>query len=81
MVAVAKFIKRTDPNGKVVFIGPCIAKKMEVKDTKAGEYVDAVITFEELEAMFAANDFDLSQFEETVLDDASYFGRIFARSG
>ena len=81
MVAVAKFIKRTDPNGKVVFIGPCIAKKMEVKDTKAGEYVDAVITFEELEAMFAANDFDLSKFEETILNDASYFGRIFARSG
>ena len=31
--------------------------------------------------MFDANNFDLSSFEETVLDDASYFGRIFARSG
>ena len=31
MVAVAKFIKRTDPNGKVVFIGPCIAKKWKLK--------------------------------------------------
>lgn len=81
MAAVAEFIKRTDPTSKVVFIGPCIAKKMEVKDTKSGKYVDVALTFEELEAMFAANDFDLATFEETVLDDASYFGRIFARSG
>ena len=81
MAAVAEFIKRTDPTSKIVFIGPCIAKKMEVKDTKAGNYIDVALTFEELEAMFAANEFDLSTFEETVLDDASYFGRIFARSG
>ena len=81
MAAVAEFIKRTDPTSKIVFIGPCIAKKMEVKDTKSGKYVDVALTFEELEAMFDANNFDLSSFEETVLDDASYFGRIFARSG
>ena len=81
MATVAEFIKKTDPTSKVVFIGPCIAKKMEVKDTKSGKYVDVALTFEELEAMFDANNFDLSSFEETVLDDASYFGRIFARSG
>ena len=81
MAAAAEFIKRTDPTSKIVFIGPCIAKKMEVKDTKAGNFIDVALTFEELEAMFDANNFDLSSFEETVLDDASYFGRIFARSG
>lgn len=81
MAAVAEFIKRTDPTSKIVFIGPCIAKKMEVKDTKSGKFIDVALTFEELEAMFDANNFDLASFEETVLDDASYFGRIFARSG
>ncbi len=81
MAAVAEFVKRTDPTSKIVFIGPCIAKKMEVKDTKSGNYIDVALTFEELEAMFDANNFDLSTFEEDILDDASYFGRIFARSG
>ena len=81
MAAVAEYIKKKEPTSKIVFIGPCIAKKMEVKDTKSGEFIDVALTFEELEAMFDANSFDLSSFEETKLDDASYFGRIFARSG
>ena len=81
MAALAQYIKKTDPTGKVVFIGPCIAKKMEAKDTKAADYVDVVLTFEELEALFDANNFDLASFDEDVLDNASYFGRIFARSG
>ncbi|MBR3288263.1 MAG: monomeric [Lachnospiraceae bacterium] len=81
MAAVAEYIKQKEPTSKIVFIGPCIAKKMEVKDTKSGEFIDVALTFEELEAMFDANNFDLSSFEETKLDDASYFGRIFARSG
>ena len=81
MAALAEYIKKKEPTSKIVFIGPCIAKKMEVKDTKSGEFIDVALTFEELEAMFDANDFDLSSFEETVLADASYFGRIFARSG
>ena len=40
-----------------------------------------MLTFEELQALFDSRDFDLSSFEEGVLDNASYFGRIFARSG
>ena len=43
--------------------------------------MDTVLTFEELQALFDSRDFDLSSFEEGVLDNASYFGRIFARSG
>jgi iron only hydrogenase large subunit-like protein len=44
-------------------------------------YVDAVITFEELQALIDSKDIDLTTLEEDVLDNASYFGRIFARSG
>ena len=40
-----------------------------------------MLTFEELQALFDSRDFDLSAFEEGVLDNASYIGRIFARSG
>lgn len=81
MVAIARVIKQTEPQAKVVFIGPCTAKKMEIKQEDIKDAVDLVITFEELIAMLDAAEIDLSQCEETELDNASYFGRIFARSG
>ena len=81
MGAISKYIKETDKTAKVVFIGPCTAKKMEFKLDTVHDYVDCVITFEELQALFDSQDFDLDTFEEGVLDNASYYGRIFARSG
>jgi len=64
-----------------VFIGPCTAKKMELKHKKARPYIESVMTFEELQALFDGAGVDISTLEEGVLDNASYFGRIFARSG
>lgn len=81
MAMISKYIKDTTPNAKVVFIGPCTAKKGEIKDEKVKPYVDAVITFEELQALFDSKDFDITTLDEGVLDNASYFGRIFARCG
>ena len=81
MATIAKFIKETTPQAKVVFIGPCTAKKAEVQLENVKPYVDAVITFEELQALFDSRDIDLTTLPEGVLDDASYYGRIFARSG
>ena len=81
MVALAKYIKETDEKAKVVFIGPCTSKKGEAQLDHAKPYVDAVMTFEELQALIDSKDIDLATLEESVLDNASYFGRIFARSG
>ncbi len=81
MGALAQYIKNTDEDAKVVFIGPCTAKKAEAQLETVKPYVDAVMTFEELQALFDSRDFDITTFEEGVLDNASYFGRIFARSG
>ncbi|MBQ3484742.1 MAG: 4Fe-4S dicluster domain-containing protein [Clostridia bacterium] len=81
MVALAKYIKSTDPTAKVVFVGPCTAKKAERQLEGAKDYVDAVMTFEELQALFDSRDIELTELPEDVLDNASYFGRIFARSG
>ena len=81
MAVLAKYIKETTPGAKVIFIGPCTAKKAEAQLDSVKPYVDVVLTFEELQALFDSRDFDLSTLEEGVLDNASYFGRIFARSG
>ena len=81
MAILAKYIKDTTPDAKVIFIGPCTAKKAEAQLDEVKPYVDTVLTFEELQALFDSRDLELSSLEEGVLDNASYFGRIFARSG
>ncbi len=81
MATLAKYIKETTPGAKIVFIGPCTAKKAEAQLDEIKPYVDNVITFEELQALFDSRDMDISTLSEGVLDNASYFGRIFARCG
>ena len=81
MVALAKYLKEHDGPCKVVFIGPCTAKKAERQREEIAPWVDVVLTFEELQALFDSRDIDIMTLEEDVLDNASYYGRIFARSG
>ncbi len=78
---IAKYIKETDPDSKVIFIGPCTAKKAEFNQPHLKNIIDSTITFEELQALFDSRDIDITELTEGVLDNASYFGRIFARSG
>lgn len=81
MAALGKYIKEKDPTAKVVFIGPCTSKKMEFQKEEVRPYVDSVITFEELQALFDSRYIEITDLEEVELNEASYFGRIFARSG
>jgi len=81
MAAMARVIKEKDHSAKTVFVGPCIAKKMEMFRADSAPFVDCVITFEELEALLDSREIDVTSLEEVALDNASYFGRIFARSG
>lgn len=81
MAALGKYIKSRDESARVVFIGPCTAKKAEMKKDEIRPYIDCVITFEELQALFDGKGIDITCADEDVLDNASYFGRIFARSG
>lgn len=81
MAVISKYVKETTPDAKVIFIGPCTAKKAEAQLELVKPYVDTVLTFEELQALFDSRDLDIESLEEGVLDNASYYGRIFARSG
>ncbi len=81
MAELARFLKESHPEYKIVFIGPCIAKKAEVRKKEVGKYIDYAITFEELQALFDSRDIILREQEETEWNQASYYGRIFARSG
>ncbi|MDZ4957127.1 iron hydrogenase, partial [Clostridium perfringens] len=52
MIATARVIKKLNPDAKVVFIGPCIAKKAEPKDPDLIGDIDFVLTFQELDNIF-----------------------------
>ena len=81
MAILAKHIKERDPKARCIFIGPCIAKKTEAISTRASEYVDYSMTFEEMQAMFGAMDIDPETCEDAQLRSVSSFGRGFARCG
>lgn len=81
MAQMGQILKRRDPDCKVIFIGPCTAKKAEFQLDKAKDYIDSVITFEELQALFDSRDIDIETLESTPIDDATAFGRQFAKSG
>ncbi len=80
MVMTASLIKHSDPTARVVFIGPCAAKKFEYTLEKTHGMIDSVMSFEELQAFVDARGIDTTQCEDTILDNASYYGRIFAKS-
>ena len=81
MCEAAALIKKADKTAKVIFIGPCSAKKFEYKLEKTKGLIDSVMSFEELQAFLDAREIDASTLEESSLDNASFYGRIFAKSG
>jgi [FeFe] hydrogenase (group B1/B3) len=81
MVATGRYIKSKDKDAKVVFIGPCTAKKNEALIESIKDAVDYVLTFEELVALFDAFQVDPATCEDIVVDEASIFGRNFALGG
>ena len=82
MVATARVIKKEHPDASVVFIGPCVAKKLEASRRSVRSDVDFVITFEELTGMFEAKGIDITKVEaETPIEDATSAGRGYAASG
>lgn len=80
MCAVSRMIKAKDPDAITVFIGPCTAKKSEVKDQKIEGNADYVLTYSEIRAILKAKDIKLEPAENTY-QEASIFGKRFANSG
>ena len=82
MVATARSIKQKRPNARVVFSGPCAAKKLEAMRKTVRSDVDFVITFEELAAIFEAKGIDFESYEKSEpIHDATGAGRGYACAG
>lgn len=81
MTLTSRIIKKTDPDAKVIFIGPCISKKLEFQRKSIKGVTDGVITFEELQALLDSRKIHVEDLHDGVLNNASYFGRLFAATG
>lgn len=82
MIAAGRVIKKINPEAKVVFIGPCIAKKAEAKEKDIEGSIDFVLTFSELDEIFKAFEIDLSSLKGIPsIDYTSRGGRLYARGG
>ncbi len=82
MVFTARLMKKKYPGCKVVFVGPCAAKKLEAIRADIRSDVDFVLTFEELQGMFEAKEIDFETIEPCeILNEGTAAGRGFAVSG
>ena len=78
MYYTAEIVKQQHPDAKVVFIGPCVAKRKEAIDDPN---VDFVMTFEELDCFFHGYEINVADCEETPLKGISKWARGYAESG
>ena len=82
MVYTARLMKKQYPGCKVVFVGPCAAKKLEAIRETIRSDVDFVLTFEELQGMFEAKEINFETIEPMYdLNEGTAAGRGFAVAG
>ncbi|MBZ0183684.1 MAG: 4Fe-4S dicluster domain-containing protein [Melioribacteraceae bacterium] len=83
MVAIGRYLKKNfGSDTKVVFIGPCIAKKDEYKDDEVHDAIDSVITFIELKEIFELLHIELETLEDSSFDPPySFLGKSFPLTG
>ncbi len=83
MIALGRYLKQELGNDvKIVFIGPCVAKKHEAIDDEVCGVIDAVLTFHELKEMFSEKQIDINSLEESEFDPPhAMMGKAYPLAG
>ncbi len=81
MVFAARLVREKNKDAKIVFVGPCSAKKLEASRKSVKSEVDFVITFEELAGMMKAKEVEIIGTDKSVNNEATGSGRGFAVGG
>ncbi len=81
MVACGRAIKTLYPDAITIFIGPCIAKKSEARESDVATSTDFVLTFQEIRDLFEFAQINPALLEEDERDHSSRTGRIYATTG
>lgn len=81
MIAAGRAVKALHPDALTIFVGPCLAKKSEVREPDLAGAVDFVLTFQEMRDVFQAAGIRPEELDEVDRDHSSRAGRIYARTG
>ncbi|MCU7496277.1 MAG: GHKL domain-containing protein [Ignavibacteria bacterium] len=83
MIAMGRYLKANlGEDIKVVFIGPCVAKKSEYIDDEVSGAIDAVLTFTELKEIFRNKGISPSELQDSDFDPPhSSIGKVFPLAG
>ena len=83
MIALGRYLKQElSDDIKIVFIGPCVAKKHEAMDEDVAGVIDAVLTFHELKEMFRENNIDINSLVESEFDPPhAMMGKAYPLAG
>lgn len=83
MIAMGRYLKKNYGNDyKIVFIGPCVAKKHEYQDSEVQGSIDAVLTFTEIKEIFNKLKVDIDELTESEFDPPhANLGKSYALSG
>lgn len=66
MIAHGKILREEyGPDAKIVFLGPCIAKKKESEDPRHSGYIDAVLNFNDVKKWLQQENIVISECEDT----------------
>jgi iron only hydrogenase large subunit-like protein len=79
MIAHGRMIKEKHPDVAVIFIGPCAAKKQEIRNLKNAGIIDVALTFEELSEWFELENIQVENCAESDFDQYHEIGdaRLF----
>lgn len=81
MIACGRIAKELHRGCKTIFVGPCLAKKAEIREPDLMGDIDCVLTFQELQDIFEALEVDFSKMEEDENEHSAAAGRLYARTG
>lgn len=84
MIAIGKYLREenTGDDLKIVFIGPCIAKKQEYTNEEVAGVIDAVLTFGEVKKLLKENNIEFSSLEDEDFDPPhAYMGKVYPLAG
>ena len=82
MIALGRYLKQESGDVKIIFIGPCVAKKKEAEDDDVMGVIDAVLTFTELKEIFKEKDIVVNELEESDFDEPhAMMGKVYPIAG
>ncbi|MBE0551170.1 MAG: 4Fe-4S binding protein [Ignavibacterium sp.] len=83
MIALGRYLKKDlGEDTKIVFIGPCVAKKHEAQDEDVAGVIDSVLTFTELKQMFYEQNIIIDDLDECDFDEPhAMMGKAYPLAG